>query len=447
MKILHINQQAGPGGASGICLALHQALLEAGNESFVLAGRKVSVLPSVGLVDNDCYRPAWARFWMSIANKLSHYSGRVRGADRVATQWLPRLASPQRLSAWFAGHEDFDFPGTKHLLEQAPLKPDVLQLHNLHGDYFDLRELPLLNRIYPTVISLHDAWMLSGHCSHSFDCERWKTGCGSCPRLDITPALRKDGSAFNWNRKQSIYKDSILTVVCPSHWLAEKVRKSILMPAAKKLLVIPNGVDTSVFRPGDKADARKRLGWPQEAFIVMFAANGVRRSIWKDYPTMREGIQLASDKIKGVPIRFFAIGDTSPSEKAGPVSIDFLPYRASLVECYQAADVYLHAARAESWGLVITEALACGTPVVASAVGGIPEQIVNGKTGYLVPGGDAPALAERLAYLAHNPEATRTMGAAAAHDAAERFSLRGMVGAYSNLYREMSEQKLLTHGR
>src|SRR5208282_1198124 len=131
-------------------------------------------------------------------------------------------------------------------------------------------------------------------------------------------------------------------------------------------------------------------GWPQEAFIIMFAGDGVRQSLWKDYPTMREAVRLAGENAGGQTIRFFAIGETAPTEQAGIVKIEFLPYRDSVVECYQAADVYLHAARADTFPTVILEALACGTRVVATAVGGIAEQIIEGKTGFLVPAGDAP---------------------------------------------------------
>ena len=441
MKILHVNQQIGPGGAAGICLALHNALLAGGHESAVLVGRPTRELPGVRLIEHDRYRSVWGRSWMAAARRLNQHSGRLRGAQRVSERWLPRLASPRRFWSWWAGHEDSDFPGTAHLLEQVPFMPDVLHLHNLHGDYFDLRELPRFSRALPMIITLHDAWLLAGHCSHSFDCERWKTGCGSCPRLDITPALRRDGTALNWQRKREIYQNSRLSLVCPSQWLADKVCQSILMPGADRLKVIPNGVDTLVFKPGVKAAARERLGWPQEALIVMFAANGVRQSIWKDYPTMREAIRLAGERAGGRPLRFFAIGDAAPPEQAGAAKIEFLPYRDSPAECYQAADVYLHAARADTFPTTILEALACGVPVVATAVGGIPEQIIDGETGFLVPAGDAPALAERLARLAQSPELVRAMAAAASRDAADRFSLERMVSTYVQLYREVIEQR------
>jgi len=380
---------------------------------------------------------------MRLARVINRYSGRIRGAQRISERWIPYLAAPMRWWAWWGGHEDFYFPGTGHLIDQAPFHPDVLHLHNLHGDYFDLRELPGLSHAVPTIITLHDAWMLAGHCSHSFACERWKTGCGVCPDLDISPAIRRDASAFNWQRKKAIYRHSQLSVVCPSQWLADKVRQSILMEGVQHLEVINNGVNTSVFKPGDKAAAREILGWPQDAFVVLFAASGIKNNIWKDYVTMRKAIRLAGERVCGRSMRFFAVGEAASDEQVGSVKIEFLPYRDALAECYQAADVYLHAAKAEAWGLVITEALACGTPAVATAVGGIPEQIVEGETGFLVPPGDALAMAECLIRLAQSSDLLHRMGAAAAKDAAERFSLERMVSGYDRLYQNMIESRNL----
>jgi glycosyltransferase involved in cell wall biosynthesis len=172
----------------------------------------------------------------------------------------------------------------------------------------------------------------------------------------------------------------------------------------------------------------------------MFAANGVRQSIWKDYPTMRKAIQLAGVGVGDRAIRFFALGDSSPPEQVGCVRVEFIPYRSSLAECYQAADIYIHAARADTFPTVILEALACGKPVVATAVGGIPEQIIEGETGFLVPAGDSTSLADRIIRLVQSPELVHTMGAAASHDAAKRFTLERMVSNYIRLYHEMIKQ-------
>lgn len=437
MKILHVNQHTGRGGAARNCLALHNALLAGGHDSAVLVGRQAKELPGVRLIEHD-YQSVWEKFWMKAAQRVSSYSGRVRGAYRLSELWLPRLASVARFWSWIAGHEDFKFPGTRDLLEQAPFVPDVLHLHNLHGNYFDFRELPRLSSAVPTTITLRDAWLLGGHCAHSFGCERWKTGCGSCPGLATPPSLRRDGTAFNWRRKREIYRKSRLWLVCPSQWLADKVRQSILMPAAIGLKVIANGVDTAVFKPGDRAAARAALGWPQDEFIVMFAADGGRKSQWRDYRAMREAVRLVGERADGKAIRFFAVGETAPPEQAGAARIEFLPYRDSLVECYQAANVYLHAARAETWGMVITESMACGTPVVATAVGGIPDQIVDGQTGFLSPPGDADSLARQLLWLLKQPELCHHMAGAAAIHAVTHFSLTRTVDSYVALYGEIA---------
>jgi hypothetical protein len=58
---------------------------------------------------------------------------------------------------------------------------DVLHFHNLHGGYFNYLFLPYLTRNKPAVYTLHDMWGFTGHCSYSFDCNRWQKGCGSCP--------------------------------------------------------------------------------------------------------------------------------------------------------------------------------------------------------------------------------------------------------------------------
>lgn len=439
MKILSVNQIDGRGGAAGKCLALHLALIAAGHESAVLVGHRFRNLPGVEEIKHSQYRTLWGRFWMSMSALFGGYSGPIRGVRWLAQRWFPFIASPRKFWSWYWGREDFDFPGTSHLLENVTFQPDIMHLHNLHGNYFDLRSLPGLSLAVPTVITLHDAWLLAGHCAHSFDCQLWKTGCLSCSRLDIPPVLRRDGAAANWKQKQDIYRKSDLSLVCPSNWLADKVRQSILMEGAQQLKVIPNGVDIAEFKPGNKVTAREHLGWPQDAYIVMFAANSVRYSIWKDYDTMREAILLAGHGIHGRPLRFFAIGDTAPAERVGEVKIEFIPYKDSLTECYQAADVYLHAAKADTFPTTIIEALACGTPVVATAVGGIPEQIIENETGFLVPAGDSSALAERLVRLGESPELARSMGEAAHRDAVKRFSLERMVSSYKQLYEELIE--------
>ncbi len=68
----------------------------------------------------------------------------------------------------------------------------IVQCHNLHGGYFDLRALQWLSARVPTLLTLHDMWTLTGHCAHALGCDRWRTGCGRCPDLKLDPAIRAD---------------------------------------------------------------------------------------------------------------------------------------------------------------------------------------------------------------------------------------------------------------
>src|SRR5262245_59012697 len=145
---------------------------------------------------------------MEIGDLLSPWRGRVRWAERAHTLFTYHIGQPHRWLQIRCGYEDFNFPASWHLLDLPPERPDILHCHNLHGSYFDLRALPWLSQQVPVVLTLHDAWLLSGHCAHSFDCQRWQTGCGQCPDLAIPPAIRRDATAYNWRRKRDVYTKS-----------------------------------------------------------------------------------------------------------------------------------------------------------------------------------------------------------------------------------------------
>jgi glycosyltransferase involved in cell wall biosynthesis len=305
------------------------------------------------------------------------------------------------------GREDFRFPASRRVLDLAPSPPDVVHVHNLHGGYFDLRVLPELAQRARLVATLHDAWLLTGHCAHPFDSDGWLRGCGDCPHLDTYPALIRDGTAFNLARKQSIYEGLELTVVTPSQWLMGMVERSVLAPAATRRVVIPNGVDLDLFRPGELE--------PRPAPLLVFAAQGGAANEFKDFATLEAALQRLER-----PVEVVALGDppVPPQEVA-----DWL----------RRADLYVHPSRADTFPSGVLEALASGTPVVASRVGGIPEQLTE-ETGVLVEPGDAAALAAAIDALLADPERRARMGRAAAAAAQERFSLDRQITAYLELY-------------
>lgn len=352
-----------------------------------------------------------------------------------------RLAThPRALADHLAGNEDFEFPGTADLLTLAAGVPDIVHCHNLHGGFFDLAALSRLSRRVPTVLTLHDSWLLTGHCAHSFECERWKSGCGSCPDLAIYPAIRRDRTARNWTRKRDIYRGSRLYVTTPSSWLMDRVAQSMLAPSAALSRVIPNGVDLSIFIPGLRDEARRALGLPLGDSIALIMSSRRERP-WIDGKTLGGAVDRIAE-LKPATI-FLAVGDETNPLGGDRARIRRVPYQKDprrLAMYYRAADVYLHGARAATSPLSILEALACGTPVVACGVGGIPEQIRPlhasiESTGILVEPTDAGAMAGGVLAVLEDAHLKRQLGEHAVRDARARFDRIAQVAAYLEWYR------------
>lgn len=382
-------------------MSLHRALLAKGHEASVAVGYRRTDEPGV----------------LEIGGAGSR-RGRVLTHPGIALDAL-------------RGREDFRFTASRRVLELAPSPPEVVHVHNLHGGYFDLRVLPDLARRARLVATLHDAWLLTGHCAHPFDSDGWLRGCGDCPHLDTYPALHRDGTASNLARKRSIYEGVQVTVVTPSRWLMDMVERSVLAPAAVRRSVIPNGVDLGVFAPGERAKARRALGVPGDASVIVFAAQGGRANEFKDFGTLRAALARLS-----VPVEAVALGDPAPGEELAGQSVLHSIGAVSQAEVagwLRAADVYVHPSRADTFPSGVLEALACGTAVVASRVGGIPEQ-VSEDTGVLVDPGDPMALASAIEALLGDPVRRARIAAAGAAAARERFSLDRQIAAYLDLY-------------
>ncbi len=436
MRILQVSTTDRVGGAAGVCWELHAAWKARGHESWIATAVKASDDPDVFLLSPEGARSGSAR-------RLGRESG------------LGPLARLRRRIGLALGHEDFAFPATAGLLDLPPRRPDLLHGHNLHGGYFDLRALPGLSARLPVALTLHDSWLLGGHCAHPLGCGRWETGCGDCPDLAIYPPVRRDATAANFRRKKALFAKSRLHVATPCAWLMDRVGRSMLAPAAASARVIPCGVSPELFRPGDKALARHRLGLPREAVVLLFSSFMVRNNPFRDFELLRGALMGLTRSWCGAPLVLVALGGEGETERHGRAEIRFLPFtddRGLVAELNRAADLYLHAAKMDTFPTAVLEALASGTPVAATAAGGIPEQVrsldtgrggphdtagPDRATGILTPVGDLEAFRRGLSLLAGDATLLARLGENARRDALERFTLERQADAYEAWFREI----------
>lgn len=430
------------GGAQKIAMNLFHAFRESGQISWLVVGHKKSDNLNIFLhKDLTTYkRNMWMLFWNYCASIVDKFPSGIRGF-KLIRDIFQLIGGDDRPIKTRLGIELFNYSYNKDLLLIPPESPDIIVCHNLHGSYFDLRTLVKISKTKPVVLTLHDAWLLSGHCAHSIDCDKWMTGCGLCPDLSIYPSIRRDSTSYNWKQKRKIFEKIRIYVSTPSLWLLEKVKKSILASAIIEARVIPNGVDTSIFYAVDnKQKIRDQLGIRKNTRVVLFTAYGIRNNPWKDFKTMQRAVEEVAISLKGENLLFIALGEDSPNKNIGKATIQFVPYQmdpAKVALYYQAVDIYIHAARADTFPTTVLEALACGTPVVGTAVGGVPEQIQDGITGFLVPCGDSRSLADRIHKLLVDDNLRIIMGRNAAEYVKKHYSLLGQVNTTVDWYKKI----------
>jgi glycosyltransferase involved in cell wall biosynthesis len=444
LSTLTVSPSAVGGGAEKVALELHESYLARGVDSWLALGHRNADVPQSLQIPNDARRSMWARWLLGPARNLEAQSSRSSDFAGLASRGLRVAAEPGRYARVGRGEEDLDFPESRHVLDLPPHRPDVIHLHNLHGSYFDVRALPEISATTPTVLTLHDAWLLTGHCAYPLACERWKTGCGSCPDLSLYVPIRADASARNWKVKRDSIRASRLSIATPSRWLLRTVEESGLLHPGIDLRHIPNGVDTSVFAPSDKAAARLALGLPEDARIAVFAAKALASSQFKGFGTLTDALALLGERTSVTTMVFIALGEEGQARRIGNTELRFSPFLTDprdVARYYQAADLYVHPAHAENLPLAIIEAMSCGTAVVASDVGGIPELVAAGETGLLFPASDPAALADAIETLFGDTGRLAAMGAAAAERVRAHFPLDRQVDAYLGWYAEMIDAR------
>lgn len=308
-------------------------------------------------------------------------------------------------------------------------RPDLVQLHNLHGYYLNY---PLLSDYLaaarvPVVWTLHDCWAFTGHCCY-FDvagCTRWQTGCGRCPcRGEYPRSLFMDRSARNYREKRRAFGQLAgqLTLVPVSDWLAGYLKDSFLKDVPWQ--TIHNGIDLTTFYPREAAALRERLGLGRKKVALGVALPWIPR---KGYDDM---LALAG-RLPKEDWQLILVGLSDQQLAALPDGIVGVKRTADVDElaCYYSlAEVFVNASLEDNFPTTSLEALACGTPVVTYDTGGCSEA-VDSATGRVVPQHDIAALAAAVVSI-DKP----AMSAACRTRAELNFDRDQCYGAYLKLY-------------
>ncbi len=251
----------------------------------------------------------------------------------------------------------------------------------------------------------------------------------------------REDQGFNWGRHE--YWLLKLTRTRPDHVIcvSDAVRRVALEREKldpERVSVIRNGIAPAAARVEARAAMRRELGFREDHLVVGMVAN-LNRSI-KGVAYFLDAIPLIRQAVPAA--RFVILGrgreEQALREKADRLGISpylvFAGYRENVADFYVAMDISVLTSLSEGLSITLLESMNYGVPVVATRVGGNPEVVVDGHTGYLVPATDAAAFASRVAELLENRELCARMGRAGRRRIEERFQIRDVAGRYLRVY-------------
>ena len=416
-RVVHLSTSDSSGGAARAAFRLHTGLRRIGVESSMLVQERKSTDPHVRqfLPPSDLVTRVRRRARRrSIEGDAARYPNRPPSLD------------------WFS---DDRTPFAGQIVAQVP-PCDLINLHwvagfvDYEGFFPDAAKLGV-----PLVWRLADMNAFTGGCHYDDHSGKFTQQCGACHQLGSTDA--NDLSHQIWLRKKRALSQvpaGGLHLVATSRWIAGEAKRSSLM-GGFPVTIIPNGLDVQEFRPRDRGFARDFFNLSPSSKIVLFAADSA--------DTVRKGFAYLAEALSGMrdveDLLLVSVGGGEP--KLDPsvrhVRLGRIRDDRVLSLAYSAADVYVIASLQESFGQTVTESLACGTPVVGFASGGIPDMVRPGVTGYLAPTRDVAALREAVGRVLADPAKRAEMAQNCRRIAVEEYSLEVQARAYATLYEKL----------
>lgn len=314
---------------------------------------------------------------------------------------------------------------------------DVVHLHWVNQA---MVSLPQLSRLFErckadgkrVVWTLHDIWPATGICHLPGSCEKWKTGCSGCPLLR---ASHHDLAASVAEQKMRAYQQGDVRFVACSQYMRDHVLQAALM-RSQQVTNIPNSLDTDFFSPGQ--EERQRLGLPSGKRLVLFVAYNVNDDN-KNFRLVQQAVEkiVAATPSKQDEIAIVPVGKNATQWKdrfsCEVVPFEYVSDNAMMRSLYRSCDVLAVASKMENLPNTIAEAKACGLPVVATRVGGVPEIVNHTNSGFLVASDDAESMAEGLRFVLFEADAA-ALSAAARQEAVTNYSEENVAQRYEQLY-------------
>lgn len=320
-------------------------------------------------------------------------------------------------------------------------RADVVHLHLIHNSTnFSILSLLVLSHKKPIVWTIHDPWAMTGGCVHSFECDRWLTGCSPrCPHPGRKSLFQHYVPSLHWRIKKWVYKRTDVTLVVASKWMQDRVERSPLLRHLP-CIQIPFGIDLEVFKPGSKEECRKKLGIPLGSKVIAFRDVGLESDRFKGMSWLMEALKIYEPQ-EPTTLLIFEDGKDfkvlSPKYKV--ITTGWIDSN-DLAVALSAADIFVMPSIQEAFGLMAVESMACGTPVIVFEGTALPDVIKSPLGGVAVPARDSLALAGAIKRLLDDDGLRSELGTQARQLAEREYALPLYAQRHIHLYEEAIER-------
>ena len=419
LRVVHVNALESYGGAAKAAHRLHLGLRTIGIDSKMLVRDKSSSDDSVVQVNKGL---------KTLSGLTMHFGYQI---DR----------QPLKIYKGYSANSPWSLNWlTNDIAKQAQaLAPHIVHLHWIGQGFVPIQALRRFNQ--PLIWTLHDSWAFTGGCHIPHDCTNYQTHCGNCPQLGS--GRERDLSNWLWHKKEASWRNTKMTIVTPSRWLADCARASSLF-ANRRIEIIPYGLDLNVYRPIDRLEARRLLGLPTDRKLILFGAVSSTTDTNKGFHLLKPALySLANQWKDSADVVIFGASSSSDDSDTGLTShyLGYLHDDLTLALMYSAADVSVVPSLSENLPFTVLESLACGTPAVAFRVGGIPDLIEDRQNGYLANPFDTDDLAHGIEWVLEDSERRTQLGLRARQKVETAFETRNTARQYQTLYTEVLNDK------
>jgi len=410
MRVIHLNHSDINGGAAIAAYRIHESLLQAGIESkmhvdisnsgdFTVEGPSTKLGKAYSILRSNLGSSIFRPFFKT-SNPIAH--------------------SPSILPSF-------------RINDLNNSNADILHLHWIQSEMLSIAEIGSLRK--NVIWTLHDMWAFCGAEHLSWD-NRWRDGYlrNNRPNHEVGFDLNR----WTWERKLKHWRNP-LHIITPSNWLANCVRESKLM-RDWPIGVIPNCINTDKWSPFDQRVSRILLGLPEDVPLLLFGSYGANSFPHKGFDLLLDALKHLKDDSRYKDTELVIFGQRQP--KILPDLGFRIHYTGHLHDeismrlLYCAVDVMAIPSRQDNLPNTGLEAQACGTPVVAFAIGGLTDIVSHNLTGYLAKPFDTISLANGIAYVISQRNTNRLRNFSRQR-AIDLFSMAKVSEAYHNVYTQI----------